>query len=146
MISYRKATPADRPAVLAILKLHNLPTADISPDLLHFVVAEKGGQLAGCVGLEVYGSDALVRSLAVDGVAQNQGVGNELLTRAIALSKTLGCKTLHLLTTTAREYFLKKGFRDERRDQGPELIRTSREFSELCPSTAVYMVRELSET
>src|SRR5688572_6871960 len=123
MITYRTAIPGDRLAVVALLNSRKLPTADIPAELPHFLVAERENEIVGCVGLEIYGSDALIRSLVVDHRVQNQGVGNALLTRVMAVGTNQGVHTLHLLTTTARAYFLTKGFHDESRDKSPEQIR-----------------------
>ncbi len=47
--------------------------------------------------------------------------------------------TLYLLTETAVDYFLKLGFSiSERIDAPKEIVRT-RQFDELCPSTAKIM-------
>ena len=55
-----------------------LYTGDISAEKLkHFVIARKGDQVVGAVGLEITGSDALLRSLVVSESYRNQGIATK---------------------------------------------------------------------
>ena len=54
-----------------------------------------------------------------------------------------GLHALYLLTTTAGDYFPRFGFTEANRDAAPEAVRRSREFSEACPSTALFMTLPL---
>jgi amino-acid N-acetyltransferase len=54
-----------------------------------------------------------------------------------------GLTTLYLLTQTAEKYFEKKGFEKIARDQTPHEVQQSKEFSHLCPSTAVAMKKQI---
>jgi|GEM_PF-1466424 len=49
----------------------------------------------------------------------------------------------HLLTTTAENYFAKKRFTKSPRENAPNSIRQTTEFSVLCPSTSVYMTLDI---
>jgi amino-acid N-acetyltransferase len=55
----------------------------------------------------------------------------------------LGVKELYLLTTTAEKFFPKLGFDSIDRDNVPTPIQATEEFSSICPSTAVCMVKKL---
>ena len=61
----RPATDADYPAVIALLEAAGLPTAGVPQTLGDFLVADARDGLAGAVGLERYGSAALLRSAVV---------------------------------------------------------------------------------
>lgn len=66
MTPLRLATPDDMPDVLALLKDSGLPHQDIDAARLNgFLIAAGGKTVLGMVGLEQYGSDALLRSLVV---------------------------------------------------------------------------------
>lgn len=69
------------------------------------------------------------------------GIGKKLVLAAEALSAELQC-SIHLLTTTAADFFESRGFRRISKEQAPLEIRATREFSSLCPSTAVLMVKQ----
>jgi N-acetylglutamate synthase-like GNAT family acetyltransferase len=110
---------------------------------VNFWLAREGQKLAGAIGIERYGHDGLLRSLAVDPGHQGQGLGSALV-RALELAmQTEGVKTLVLLTQTAESFFAKRGYVLTPREQIPEPIRQTAEFRALCPATAVCMSRAL---
>ncbi len=83
-----------------------LPTEDITPEHLeHFFGAQSEQGLEGVVGLELYGSVALLRSLAVRTAARGLGVGAELVSKAEHYALEKGARSLFLLTMTAKAYF-----------------------------------------
>lgn len=50
-----------------LLEQNNLPTNDLSQmDLDHFYACIASGEVQGVIGLELYGSDGLLRSFAVE--------------------------------------------------------------------------------
>ncbi len=51
---------------------------------------------------------------------------------------------LYLLTTTAKDFFNKEGYIVVNRDEVPEPIKNSSEFSSVCPSTAIVMKKEIA--
>jgi amino-acid N-acetyltransferase len=50
---------------------------------------------------------------------------------------------LHLLTTTAAQFFHRLGYVAADRATAPAAIAGSQEFAALCPVTAQYMVKDL---
>ena len=142
-IQYQKAVPADFTALTGLLSTHKLPVKDIDKDLPHFILAKKDDQLVGSIGVEKYGSIGLLRSLSTDALFQQQGIASRLLEELIALCQSEGIQSLYLLTETAKDFFEKRGFTIAERELAPESIRNSSEFSELCPSTAVLMKKEV---
>ena len=142
MITYTLADKRDLAAISLLLKINDLPFSDIQESAIDFIVAKDDQQIIGCIGLEKNGSEGLLRSFAVDHNFQNKGFGRELYDRLLAYGVQHDIKTLHLLTTTAKEYFMKVGFRLDSRSNAPEIIQKSKEFSSLCPSSSTYMVLE----
>jgi UDP-N-acetylmuramate: L-alanyl-gamma-D-glutamyl-meso-diaminopimelate ligase len=66
----------------------------------------------GTVGLEVYGEDAILRSLAVKKQARGHGYGWMLADTAISQARLRGVRRIYLLTETASDFFAAKlGFR-----------------------------------
>jgi len=126
--------------VRRLLEQNNLPTEDLAKlNLRHFFACGETSNLKGVIGLEVHGSDGLLRSLAVCSDAQGQGCGSALYQKLENYSKHIGIKTLYLLTETAEEYFQRKGFESILRELAPEEIQQTEEFSGLCPDSATLM-------
>ena len=110
----RPATPDDLAAIIALLEAVHLPPWDTEEHLHNFVVAEQGGRIVGCGGLEAYpaGSCALVRSMAVDESLRGSGLGREILEWVMEQARSLGLSNFYLFTMTARDFYLKFGFAD----------------------------------
>ncbi|MBS1932619.1 MAG: GNAT family N-acetyltransferase [Bacteroidetes bacterium] len=138
-IIYRQSTPDDTVGIKNLLQQNNLPFEDISEGKVKFIVALNGKNITGCIGLESVDGDGLLRSFVVDENFRNKNIGNELLNKLVSYSFDHGVKTLHLLTTTAARYFERKGFSTSKRDDAPQGIRLTTEFTELCPASSIYM-------
>lgn len=139
---YRLAESKDLEKIKDLLGKSNLPVADIeNADKINFVVAiSDSNELIGCIGIERYDTDGLLRSLAVDPDYRGTGIGHELLSRLLSISRQLGVNDLHLLTTTAERFFDRAGFSLLPRDEAPASMKATVEFSSLCPSSSAYMV------
>jgi N-acetylglutamate synthase-like GNAT family acetyltransferase len=140
----RPATPADEPAVAALLTASALPLDGVHEALSSFVVAEDAGAIVGVAGIEACGATgehALLRSVAVAPAWRNRRLGRALVTRVIAEAEARGAKALYLLTTTADAYFPSFGFAKTSRDQVPEDVRATAEFRGACPASATVMTR-----
>ena len=141
----RPATPADLAGVEGLLARSGLPLDGVRDALPTFVVAQAGNDIVGVAGLEVCCDNALLRSVAVADPWRSHGVGRALVTRVIADAEARGIAALYLLTTTAEDYFPKFGFRPIARDQVPDDIRATAEFTSACPASAVVMCRACNE-
>jgi amino-acid N-acetyltransferase len=137
------ASPADAAAVTALLRSCGLPHQDIAPHLPHFLVARDAGRVIGVIGLEVHGSDGLLRSLAVSEDRRSEGVARRLYALLLGKARALQLSRLYLLTTSAQGFFEMLGFRAVERETVPAAIRTSEEFRSLCPDTATCMARAI---
>ena len=133
----------DLPAVEALLRDASLPSDGIQTWHPYFMVAEVSGKVAGAIGLEVYGEQALLRSAVVTAHLRNCSIGSFLYDAILAEARKRSIKQLVLLTATAEEYFVRKGFKrtDRAAVRGP--ITGSVEFTSACPSTAVCMTMEI---
>jgi amino-acid N-acetyltransferase len=135
----RGAEPRDRAGVEALLEGARLPTQGVGEHLHSFFVEDDGERLVGAVGLEIYGEDALLRSVVVAGVARGAGLGTVLTRRALDEARACGVRTVYLLTTTAEAFFPRFGFERTAREKIPEAVQASEELRGACPSTAVAM-------
>jgi len=119
-----------------------LPTSDLTePNRRFFGLSDEHG-LIGYVGVEGGGPDRLLRSLVV--LPSRRGLGHGMqLVKHLEQCVAGEVHRLHLLTTTAAPFFRAHGFADADRTQAPTAIATSREFTELCPASAAYLVKVL---
>lgn len=138
------AREPDRQAATRLLRHAQLPTADITDQLLdNFFFAGTPDAPIGIVGLELEGPYALLRSLAVDPSARLSGLGSQLLAHAERHAQASGVRTLYLLTTTAESFFAKRGYSRVARSEAPPFIGSSAEFATLCPASAAFMLKHL---
>ncbi|MCI0615275.1 arsenic resistance N-acetyltransferase ArsN2 [bacterium] len=137
------AKPEDFEEIRDLLKSANLPFEDVENGIGHFVLARNEQRLIGCVGLQICRDDALLRSLAVSDQERNRGLGKALVQEILEYASRLNLQNIYLLTTTAENFFRKHGFVNANRTEAPDAIRMTSEFSSLCPSTAVFMYKEL---
>src|SRR5882724_3425585 len=135
----RSGTAGDYPAVIALLEAAGLPTAGVPRTLDDFLVADTGDGLAGAVGLERYGSGALLRSAVVRPDDQGTGIGAALVRALLDRARDGGLREIFLLTTTAERWFPRFGFLPIERGQVPDAVRVSVEFREACPASAAVM-------
>ena len=135
----RSATDADYTAVITLLETAGLPTAGVPRTLGDFIVADTGDGLAGAIGLERYGSAALLRSAVVRPGDQGSGIGAALVRALLDRARDGQVREIYLLTTTAERWFPRFGFAPIARERVPDAVRASVEFREACPASAAVM-------
>jgi amino-acid N-acetyltransferase len=139
------ARPHDLRGALDLLGRSELTGQDVAEGWGHyFVVREDDGRVVGVAGLEVHGEDGLVRSVAVDPDYRSQGLAASLVEAVLERASLVGLRSVYLLTTTARDYFARRGFADCPRGEAPAAVRESWEFRTGCPSTAAFMKRPVT--
>jgi amino-acid N-acetyltransferase len=139
-VSFEPPKQSDWRDLALLLTSTGLPTGGLEHHLATTLVARDGGGIVGSVALEVYGADALLRSLAVSRERRNEGLGQSLTASALDLARSRGVERVYLLTETAASFFRRLGFRDVARADMPEGIRGSLEFARLCPASAETLV------
>ena len=143
-VTFSGMRPEEESAAKDLIHACQLPTHDLTAEMLrNFIVARKGDRVIGVIGLELYGQDCLLRSLAVDEDFRQQGIAARLTAFIARYAASHGVGTIYLLTMTAKAFFAKQGYQETDRSQAPPDIRTTREFQELCPDTATCMYRKL---
>lgn len=125
--------------VKLLLREYKLPYEDIDEHFTHFILAKKEDKIVGAIGLEIYGDIALLRSFVVEESLRNKKIGNKLLISLLKKSIDESIETIYLLTTTAEKYFFRNGFKIENRENLPKEIKQTKEFSCICPCSAVAM-------
>ena len=142
----REATNRDLDAVESLLTANDLPLDGVKENFSGFVVAEDKGEIAGAIGLERFGSVALLRSAVVSPQYRGSGVGRRLVEQVLEQASDEGIEELFLLTTTAEKYFPRFGFSPTARSAVPAAVKASAEFQVACPDSAVGMTRRVTST
>jgi amino-acid N-acetyltransferase len=142
-ITIRPARASDRMAISQLLTSGKLPVQDIDKNLPDFFVGIDNNQIVGVIGLEKYGQYGLLRSMATGASHRNYGIASKLIDRLFQHAKSIGLKEVYLLTETAKDYFTKKGFITLQRNEVPDAIKESAEFSHVCPASATVMNKSI---
>ena len=128
--------------VIALLQENNLPVSDLDKGKHLFALLQKD-QIIGTGGIEFFERCALLRSISVKKDLQGNGLGKFITAGLEKVSKQKGVDCLYLLTTTAKDFFNKEGYEVINRDDVPESIKNTSEFSSVCPSSAIVMKKVL---
>ena len=133
-----------RSTAVALLQSQGLPVSDITDEHLeHFFFVGSDGSPTGLVGLEVYGTDALLRSLVVGEAARGKGLGSVLVDHAERYAASKSVRSIYVLTTTAEGFFKRRAYYRIDRSRAPPSIKETHEFASLCPASSAFMVKAL---
>ena len=145
-MNFELATAQNEAVIKRLLESCGLHHQDLSPvQFAHFLLAWDGARMVGVVGLEILGHSALLRSLAVEADYRNREIATSLVGKLEDYAKTLQVDTLYLLTMTAEGFFTKLGYRRTDRNSAPAGIQETTEFRNLCPVSAVCMVKKIEK-
>ena len=135
------ATRDDIPAITTLLKEVNLPPDDLERWIDNFFVLTIEGKIEGCIGLEQWENDGLLRSFAVSEDYRSKGFGIELYNKLLAAAQAMNLNSILLLAKGASDFFEKNGFEFIDRNGSPESVKNSIQFTlEEC---RVYKVMKL---
>jgi len=132
----------ERQDVINLLQQHGLPVSDIDDDKLLYLLVD-GDKIIGTAGLEIFEDCALLRSVSVIKEAQGKGYGKVINEQIEKYTKESGINCLYLLTTTAKDFFDKQGYCVIKREESPETVKQTAEFTSLCPASAVVMKKRI---
>lgn len=140
----RTLEPTDYDEATAILLASQLIVEDLAPEsMTAFLGIMDGDALAAIGGLEMHGSDALLRSIATRPDSRNMGYATVIVGGLEARARENGVERVYLLTDTAAAYFERLGYGTVSRERAPGGIAATGQFRQLCPDTAAFMVKPL---
>lgn len=132
----------ERQQAINLLQQHQLPTSDLDDDKLLYLLMD-GEKIIGTAGLEIFEDCALLRSVSVIKEEQGKGYGKVIIEEIEKYVKESGINCLYLLTTTAKGFFDKQGYCVIKREESPEALKQTAEFTSLCPPSAVVMKKRI---
>jgi amino-acid N-acetyltransferase len=142
-----KLIPADSPAlrlqVISLLQRNELPATDLDNGKQLFALVDND-VVVGSGGLEIFHDVALLRSLSVNTALRGKGLGKVITKGLEQIARQKGIHSIFLLTTTAKDFFEKEHYVVVDRNDVPEPIKQTSEFSGLCPSTAIVMKKHFN--
>ena len=101
-------------------------------------------KIVGTGGLELFNQCALIRSITVETGSRGKGLGKLISRELEKICRERGIDWVYLLTTTAKDFFINQGYRVISREEVPLPIKTTSEFSSVCPSSAIVMAKSLA--
>jgi len=109
-VELRGARAEDLSAIDALIMAEHLPAFRTGEFLDTFWLLENEGRPLGCVGLEVFGEAALLRSVITGPELRGQGYGDVLVGKAFDEARKRGVRTLYLFTLDKAPFFARHGF------------------------------------
>jgi amino-acid N-acetyltransferase len=141
------ATPLaawEREGVKAALVKAALPADDVDdPHVLLWRFETVEGTPVGFGGLEIFGTDALLRSLITLPPLRQVGMGAAMVAMLEIEARALKCRAIYLLTGSDARFFARLGYAACAHGKVPAEVRASRQFAALCPPTATAMVKRI---
>ena len=145
MIRRLLATPLaawERDGLKTALIKAGLPADDVEdPQPLFWRFESYQDLPVGFGGLEIHGSDALLRSVVTLPPLRHVGIGATMVGMLETEARARNCRAIYLLTTSQADFFAALGYAPCARSEAPDSVRQSRQFTALCPSTAIAMVK-----
>lgn len=129
--------------VETLLEENDLPSQDVRSKPECFYIGYARGDPIGIGGIEIYGTEGLLRSVVVEQQARGNRFGAAICDVLENKAQSDGVETLYLLTTTVPEFFANRGYVKFERADAPATIQDTTEFDGLCPTTATCMKKSL---
>lgn len=129
--------------LIQLLDHFNLITHDIDFNNQYFICMHVEKRITAIGGLEFYFPFALVRSVAVYPEYQGNGYAGMICDALCRHAQRKNIRELYLLTETAEGFFSRHGFIRVDRSTVPRTIKTTGQYSTLCPDNAVVMNKSL---
>lgn len=142
-LTFNKINNEDVNDAKTLLKENNLCYTDIPKENLDIFKVLDSNVIVGYLGLEHYGSDAVLRAVVIKDNFRGLNLGRTMTLSGIDAAREMGIESLYLLTLTAKDFFSKLGFKVMARKDVPEAVGKSEEFLNFCPDTAICMMLSL---
>ena len=125
------------------VKNAGLPIQDLNHEHQMLISYFDDDTFFGTGGLEILNRVALLRSVSVDTTQRGKNLGKAIAVDLLKKAQDKGIETVFLLTESAKSFFEKQGFEIMDRGDAPTEIKSTTEFSTICPASAALMVKKL---
>lgn len=142
-MNFKALSLSEFDSVIGLLQESNLEYSDLKQPNIRLFRFDDAKQTIGVGGLEIYGDQALLRSVAVNKQMQKKGLGTRIVAHIGQQAKNSGISRLFLLTTTAREFFESLGYQLIKREDFPKALKQTEQFLNRCPVSAHCMMKIL---
>lgn len=127
----------ERDGLVAAVAKAGLPADNLdSPDAL-FWRFESNDVPVGFGGLEIYGDQALLRSVVTLPPVRNRGIGSDIVALLETEARIRGCRAVWLVADKATEFFSALGYRACEASQAPQAIRETKAFARAETTTVM---------
>lgn len=109
-VAVRPAAPDDITDMVRLLTEANLPPFPVGDHWDSFWLLEGHEGIVGMIGLEIFGSSALLRSIVVDESLRGKGLGEQLTQKALSEARSRGVRNVYLFTMDRAPFFARYGF------------------------------------
>lgn len=142
-LTLRDADAAALDRIEDLLAANDLPHDRLRDHPVQFVAGYEDGDVVAAGGLERHGAAALLRSVVVAEPYRSRGHATAVCDELEAVAADDGVDSLYLLTTTAKPFFERRGFRVTSRDSVPQRLCETPQFTGQCPASATCMRKSL---
>ena len=131
----------ERDGLAAALAKAGLPTDDIQSPGALFWRFENDDVPVGFGGLEIFGDQALLRSVVTLPPVRNHGIGTAIVASLETEARIRNCGAVWLVTDKAAAFFRQRGYRACERSEAPAQVRAATPF--IYPAEAAAMTKRL---
>ncbi len=133
----------ERDGLKAALLRAGLPVDDIDKEGPLFWRFERDDVPVGFAGIEVHGTDALLRSIVTLPPLRLRGLGAAMVAIMETEARVRGASAIYLLARDGSTFFAKLGYAPCPRDAVPPAIAATAPFVRSCPAPATPMVKRI---
>jgi N-acetylglutamate synthase-like GNAT family acetyltransferase len=133
----------ERDGIKAALARAGLPADDVETDGPLFWRFERDDVPVGFAGIEVHGTDALLRSLITLPPVRQQGIGGAMIDKMEVEARARGASAIYLLTRDFVAFFAKLGYAPCGRERLPPAIAAAGPFAQPRFADATAMVKQV---
>ncbi|HEY1541022.1 MAG TPA: GNAT family N-acetyltransferase [Xanthobacteraceae bacterium] len=127
----------ERDGLKATLARAGLPADDLADEGPLFWRFERDDMPAGFAGIEVHGTDAVLRSLVTLPPVRLQGVGGAMVDKMETEARARGVRAIYVMTGDSVAFFSKLGYAPCARERVPAAIAATAPFAGAAAATAM---------
>ena len=133
----------ERDGLKAALARAGLPAADLETEGPLFWRFERDDVPVGFAGIEVHGTDAVLRSLITLPPLRQQGIGGAMIDKMEVEARARGASAIYLLTRDFVRFFAKLGYAPCGRERLPPAIAAAGTFASASLADGTAMVKQV---